>query len=85
MIHVDDIEGRIEIECVALAVLAERVADHIPLPFLVEFVRVPDAHLGYLAFGWVTMGQALSLPMILLGVVLIGWGIHRRDLQPQGT
>lgn len=53
--------------------------------FLVEFVRVPDAHLGYLAFGWVTMGQVLSLPMILLGVSLIGWGIHRKDLQPQGT
>ncbi|MCI0591316.1 MAG: prolipoprotein diacylglyceryl transferase [Gammaproteobacteria bacterium] len=33
----------------------------------VEFVRVPDAHLGYLAFNWVTMGQVLSLPMILLG------------------
>jgi phosphatidylglycerol:prolipoprotein diacylglycerol transferase len=39
--------------------------------FLVEFVRVPDAHLGYLAFGWVTMGQVLSLPMIIAGVVII--------------
>ncbi len=38
---------------------------------LVEFVRMPDAHLGYLAYGWVTMGQLLSLPMILLGVVLM--------------
>jgi phosphatidylglycerol:prolipoprotein diacylglycerol transferase len=37
--------------------------------FAVEFVRVPDAHLGYLAFEWVTMGQILSLPMILIG----GW------------
>ena len=37
---------------------------------LVEFVRVPDAHLGYLAFGWVTMGQALTLPMIAAGIVL---------------
>ncbi|MCP4041833.1 MAG: prolipoprotein diacylglyceryl transferase, partial [Gammaproteobacteria bacterium] len=27
--------------------------------FAVEFVRVPDAHLGYLAFGWLTMGQIL--------------------------
>jgi hypothetical protein len=25
--------------------------------FIVEFVRVPDAQLGYLAFGWLTMGQ----------------------------
>jgi len=39
--------------------------------FLVEFVRVPDAELGYLAFGWVTMGQVLSLPMILVGIALI--------------
>ena len=35
--------------------------------FLVEFVREPDVQLGYLAFGWVTMGQILSLPMILFG------------------
>ena len=34
--------------------------------FLVEFVRLPDAQIGYLAFGWLTMGQVLSLPMIVL-------------------
>lgn len=39
--------------------------------FAVEFVRLPDAHIGYLAFGWLTMGQALTLPMILAGVVLL--------------
>jgi len=38
--------------------------------FLVEFVRQPDAHIGYLAFGWVTMGQLLSVPMLLLGVLI---------------
>jgi phosphatidylglycerol:prolipoprotein diacylglycerol transferase len=37
----------------------------------VEFVRVPDAHLNYLFFGWVTMGHILSLPMLLLGIYLI--------------
>ncbi|MCP4699961.1 MAG: prolipoprotein diacylglyceryl transferase, partial [Gammaproteobacteria bacterium] len=31
--------------------------------FFVEFFRTPDAHLGYLAFGWLTMGQILTLPM----------------------
>ncbi len=41
--------------------------------FVVEFVREPDAHLGYLAFGWVTMGQLLSLPMILLGAWMFRW------------
>ncbi|MDC0390291.1 prolipoprotein diacylglyceryl transferase [Candidatus Thioglobus sp.] len=38
--------------------------------FIIEFVRVPDVQLGYLAFGWLTMGQLLSLPMIILGVYL---------------
>ena len=38
--------------------------------FAVEFVREPDVQLGYLAFGWLTMGQILSLPMILFGLWL---------------
>lgn len=40
--------------------------------FLIEFVRLPDAHIGYLAFGWVTMGQVLTLPLILAGLLLLG-------------
>jgi phosphatidylglycerol:prolipoprotein diacylglycerol transferase len=39
--------------------------------FFVEFYRVPDAHLDYLAMGWVTMGQVLSAPMIIIGVVML--------------
>ncbi|MGD8977456.1 MAG: prolipoprotein diacylglyceryl transferase [Gammaproteobacteria bacterium] len=39
--------------------------------FSVEFVRVPDAHLGYLALDWVTMGQILTTPMILIGLLLL--------------
>ncbi len=39
--------------------------------FAVEFVRLPDAQLGYLLWGWVTMGQVLSLPLIVIGVVLL--------------
>lgn len=35
--------------------------------FAVEFVRVPDAQFGYLAFGWLTMGQVLSAPMVIAG------------------
>jgi phosphatidylglycerol:prolipoprotein diacylglycerol transferase len=38
--------------------------------FIIEFVRVPDEQLGYLAFDWLTMGQLLSLPMIVLGIYL---------------
>jgi len=36
--------------------------------FLVEFVRMPDTHIGYLAWGWLTMGQVLCLPMIATGL-----------------
>ncbi len=39
--------------------------------FAIEFVRMPDTQLGYLAFGWLTMGQLLSLPMILFGGYLL--------------
>lgn len=45
--------------------------------FIVEFVRVPDAQLGYLAFGWLTMGQLLCLPMILGGLGLMIWAYRR--------
>ena len=37
----------------------------------VEFFRVPDEHLSYLLFDWVTMGQVLSMPMMLLGIFLV--------------
>src|SRR5215469_14341098 len=46
--------------------------------FLVEFVRVPDAQIGYLAGGWFTMGQLLSLPMIVGGVALLWWAYRSR-------
>ena len=39
--------------------------------FTVELVRMPDAHIGYLAFGWLTMGQLLTLPMLAGGVLLM--------------
>lgn len=34
----------------------------------VEFFRLPDAQIGYLAGGWLTMGMVLSLPMVLIGL-----------------
>jgi phosphatidylglycerol:prolipoprotein diacylglycerol transferase len=40
--------------------------------FVVEFTREPDAFLGLLAFGW-SMGQWLSVPMILAGCALLFW------------
>lgn len=38
---------------------------------LVEFVRIPDAHIGYLAFGWLTLGQILCLPVLGIGLWLL--------------
>ena len=51
--------------------------------FLVEFVRVPDAQLGYLAFGWLTMGQLLSLPLVLLGLFWLWLSRRSPTLQPR--
>lgn len=50
--------------------------------FLVEFVRVPDEGIGYLAFGWLTMGQLLSLPLIALGLFLFWLSRRSPTLQP---
>jgi phosphatidylglycerol:prolipoprotein diacylglycerol transferase len=47
---------------------------------LVEFVREPDPQLGYLAFGWLTMGQVLSVPMILFGVGLMLWAYRKKNV-----
>jgi phosphatidylglycerol:prolipoprotein diacylglycerol transferase len=41
--------------------------------FIVEFVRVPDAQIGYIAFGWLTKGQVLSFPMIIAGFIMMVW------------
>lgn len=41
------------------------------LRFGVEFLRSPDAGHGFVMFNWLTMGQLLSIPMIILGVVLL--------------
>ena len=38
--------------------------------FCVEFVREPDVQLGFVAFDWLTMGQILSIPLILIGICL---------------
>ncbi len=48
------------------------------LRIAVEFVRVPDANLDYLAFGWLTMGQLLSLPFLAAGIAMLAWSRARR-------
>jgi phosphatidylglycerol:prolipoprotein diacylglycerol transferase len=46
--------------------------------FAVEFIRLPDVQLGYLAFWWVTMWHILSIPMILFW--LYYWKVRNRPL-----
>lgn len=43
--------------------------------FLVEFVREPDVQIGYLWGGWLTMGQVLSVPLIVAGIVLLIYAV----------
>jgi phosphatidylglycerol:prolipoprotein diacylglycerol transferase len=47
--------------------------------FMVEFVRLPDAQIGYLAGDWFTMGQLLSLPMLAAGA----WLLLRAAVSPR--
>ncbi|MCX7123587.1 MAG: prolipoprotein diacylglyceryl transferase [Gammaproteobacteria bacterium] len=47
--------------------------------FFVEFFREPDPQLGYLAFGWLTMGQVLCIPMFLLGFFLLFWKTREKN------
>ncbi|SDH19033.1 phosphatidylglycerol:prolipoprotein diacylglycerol transferase [Pseudomonas flavescens] len=49
--------------------------------FIVELVRVPDAQLGYLAWGWLTMGQVLCIPMILAGLGVMAYAYKRQAAQ----
>ncbi len=49
--------------------------------FMIEFFREPDAQLGILSTG-LTMGQMLSLPMILLGLFFLATASHRHPLTP---
>ena len=42
---------------------------------IIEFFRLPDSHIGYLYGNWLTLGQILSLPMLIIGIWII---INRR-------
>ncbi|MDM8558836.1 prolipoprotein diacylglyceryl transferase [Candidatus Parabeggiatoa sp. HSG14] len=47
--------------------------------FLAEFARTPDAHLGFIAFDWMTMGQILTLPMLIIGGLLMGLAYFAKE------
>ncbi len=40
---------------------------------IAECFRQPDAHIGFIAFNWLTMGQLLSIPMLVAGLWLLRW------------
>lgn len=52
--------------------------------FLIEFVRLPDAQLGYLlGTNWLTMGQCLSIPIFIIGLVILAFA-HKYQLPQVG-
>lgn len=51
--------------------------------FVIEFVREPDVQLGYIWGGWLTMGQLLSVPLIVVGVIVLVYAIKMK-LPQQG-
>jgi phosphatidylglycerol:prolipoprotein diacylglycerol transferase len=46
--------------------------------FLIEFVRQPDAQLGCLWGGWLTMGQVLSAPLVVAGIVILVYAVKKK-------
>ena len=57
--------------------------------FLIEFVRQPDAQLGYLmGTDWLTMGQVLSVPLVIVGIAVLAYALVSKKPQegmPQGA
>lgn len=51
--------------------------------FLIEFIREPDAQLGYLWGGWLTMGQLLSVPLVVAGIAVLIYAVTMK-LPQQG-
>ena len=51
--------------------------------FIIEFFRQPDADQGFILFGWMTKGQILTAPMIILGIILIIYA-YRRNIYDWG-
>jgi phosphatidylglycerol:prolipoprotein diacylglycerol transferase len=46
--------------------------------FCLEFFREPDAQIGFVALGWLTKGQLLSLPMFILGVFMFAFAYRNK-------
>lgn len=53
--------------------------------FFTEFFRQPDPQLGFIAFNWLTMGQLLCVPMVLIGIGIIAWSRTQKVGLPVAT
>ena len=53
--------------------------------FSTEFFRQPDFGIGFVAFDWLSMGQLLSIPMIIAGIVLLIRGRSLSNLDSATT
>src|SRR5699024_11554401 len=51
--------------------------------FITESFREPEANMGYIAIDWLTMGQLLSLPLIMVGIGLMVWGYKTHPVTQQ--
>ncbi len=47
-----------------------------------EFFRQPDVQIGFVAFGWLTKGQLLSIPMIIIGAGMMWWAYRKNSPCP---
>ena len=47
------------------------------LRVVTEHFRQPDSHLGFVAFDWLTMGQMLSIPLVIGGILLLSLAAPR--------
>ena len=45
-----------------------------------EFFRVPDPQYGYIAWGWLTVGQIYSLPMLIVGIWLLWFAYFKQRI-----
>ncbi|MBD1219723.1 prolipoprotein diacylglyceryl transferase [Acinetobacter seifertii] len=53
--------------------------------FVMEFFRQPDADQGFILFGWMTKGQILTVPMLLIGLWMMWYAYQKKiyDWGPQ--
>ena len=54
------------------------------LRFVTEYFRAPDGHLGFVALDWLTMGQLLSLPMVIVGILIAVLAVRKSPAAPAG-